>query len=135
MSKLLFVALLLPPIIFILVYFLTVDIRLQKKDPAAARRKRAYKNFQKNLLLVNDVRKLESSVKAYFGDRFNLVEDAHVLSEFSSALGEHEKAVVELYELFDSQRFSESGKTAELTEMKNRAQKIIENVNRSLKNV
>ena len=134
-TTLVIMALLIPALIFFIFVLSTKDKRLLRNDPAKFKSINAYKAFSR--YSISDLTELEKATRNYFADKLNIMPDAHTHMELKSKLSLTEtdfQTLRELYQIFDSNRFSPHENKSELTELVKKASALIQKIEGELKN-
>ena len=131
-NPLLIMSFALPPVCFVLFLFFTSGARLKLTDPAAARKKAAYKNYCQKMSLAESTRDVEAAVRAFMADNLNFVEDAHTFAEIQSKIGGSSE-LEKLYLIFDTGRFSEQD-SVDFSQLKQKVDQVISSLNGRFKN-
>ena len=138
-------ATLLPPLLFLLFYMLTANMRLQKDNPAAARAKFAKKRFfsavsqlapsgEEQTYLNN----LDTVFRTYFAEKLNIRPHSHTLEELVKLLSTKIrdeallKKITEIYTACDVNRYKDASQKNSAEELKKSAVECVKKIERKI---
>ena len=130
----------LPPLAFMIFYFVTASQRLERRDPVKARAIRAYNNYLRSGS-TKELSVLESQLRQYFADKLNLVAGAHVISDLKGRVADSLNAdewsqLEQIYDQFDLSHFSsEKQLNLSISQLDEQARKLIKSINGRLAHV
>ncbi|WP_411825266.1 BatD family protein [Luteolibacter sp. AS25] len=81
-------ALILPPLGFLVFVILSAPARRRRKDPAAARAKAAYKHFNTSVKKARTLADLDQALRTYFSEKLNISAQAHTFPEIEPILSD-----------------------------------------------
>ena len=138
-------ATLLPPLLFLLFYMLTADMRLKKDDPAAARAKFAKKRFFSAVSTLDTsgdkqtyLNNLDTVFRTYFAEKLNIRPHSHTLEELIKLLESktHDEAllkkITEIYTACDANRYKDTSQKTSAEELKKSAVECVKQIERKI---
>jgi hypothetical protein len=127
-------ALLMPPLLFGLFNWVTRDQQLALRDPDAARRRCAAKNFHHRLhgAAAGDFSVLRAALQTYLSDHFSLNRRRPVLADVEDRINDDQvrKDLHAIFATSESALFSDNGSGADWQSLKALADKSVETLER-----
>ena len=138
------VAAVLPPLLFLLFYMLTANMRLKKDYPAAARAKFAKKRFfsaVSQLDISEDetyLNNLDTVFRTYFAEKLNIRPHSHTVEELMKLLESKIrdevllKKITEIYTACDANRYKDALQKNSAEELKKSAVECVKKIERKI---